>query len=250
MPAGSPRALPWPRRRRSRARPPRAASGAGARPRGRARRPPPPCGRARGGRPAAVERAERQQRQHKADLDQDRAAERRVDEVRDRIELEQALQDPAGEQRGDAGQGDGREGGPSWPRAAACAPRRRTRASRPAPGGARRRTTKTARKARISTAASAKIAAVGTPPTALGVQVSVPVMAPGRSPTRSGTDQSKTFVRTSGSVTCGGRPSPIQCARWSCHSKRPEREISFHFGGVSASRPSGTSTFAWRSSLR
>ena len=49
----------------------------------------------------------------------------------------------------------------------------------PAGASRRRRTMNTARKARISTAASAKIAAVGTPPPAVGVQVSVPVMAPG-----------------------------------------------------------------------
>ncbi len=79
------------------------------------------------------------------------------------------------------------------------------------------------------------------PPSSIGVQNSSPAIAAGRPSTRSGTDQSKTFVRTSGSVTCGGSLRAIQWIRWSCHSKRPERSTTFQRGGAFGSTPSGTS---------
>ena len=69
---------------------------------------------------------------------------------------------------------------------------------------------------------SATIAAVGTPPPERRPEQLSRQLAACGSRTPIGTRQSKTFVRLSLSVTCGGiAPFDIQWMRWSCHSKRP-----------------------------
>ena len=95
-----------------------------------------------------------------------------------------------------------------------------------------------------------KIAPSGAEPPGSGVQNSRPATSPRVPPMTSGIDQSKTFVRTSGSLTCGGHVLAIQCMRWSCHSKRPVRSTVFHFGVDLPVMPFGTCTSAKRSSLR
>ena len=130
------------------------------------------------------------------------------------------------------------------PSSASASARRRPRITRPPPrpgaprprgAGSGRRTPP--RSTRSRRPASPKIAPSGGPPPGSGVQNSVPAIAPRSPPTSIGTFQSNTFVLTDSSVTCGGRCCAIQCARWSCHSKRPVRPTSFHRGAPLPSTP-------------